>query len=325
MSTPDQSATLNDPILAERDLRRFDFVFSRPSWRSGGALVMISSSGSTASYSAERPPTRGELVIKNFRKLYEIDTGYHHLTYEHELPSDGDAFQFNAVLDVDWRVVDPAVVVRRGVRDVRRLLEPRLLARMRAETRRYAIEESAAAERAVQDALDAMEPIEGIAPSCEVRLSLDTEAIQQHTALRALEHTKVQEIVRHELSRLQALQGQELTEATAQFFARLLEGSDSDRWGLQVAHNPADLPLALEGIREDHREGRRNQVRLFEQLIAKGMLEEHMVDEASQLAVEAIRAGLADSAHGKDRRRPLYREELPRAETPSTEEQDDEG
>lgn len=325
MNIPEQPATLNDPILAERDLRRFDFVLNRPSLRSGGAVVLISPSGAAASYSAERPPTRGELVIKNFQKVYEVDTGYHHVTYEHELPSDGDAFQFNAVLDVDWRVVDPTIVVLRGVRDVRRLLEPRLLAVMRAETRRYAIEESAAAERAVQDALDAIEPVEGIALTCRVRLSLDTEAIQQHTALRALEHTKVQQIVRHELSRLEALQGDELREQKALFFARLLEGSDDVRWGLQVAHNPADLPLALEGIREDHREGRRNQLRLIEQLMDKGLLEEHMVDEASRLAAETLRAGLTDSAQGKIRRQPLYREELSASEGPSTEERDDEG
>lgn len=324
MSTSDEHLT--NPILTQRDLRRFEFVLNRPALRPGGAIVLIGSSGITATYSAESPPTRGELVIRSFQKAYEVDTGYHHLTYEHELPSDGDAFRFNAVLDVDWRVVDPAVVVLRGVRDVRRLLEPRLLAIMRAETRRFAIEESAAAERAVQDALDTLETVEGLALTCRVRLSLDTEAVQQQTVLRAIEHTKVQQIVRHELTRLESLQGQELTEARAQFFARLLDGGDADRWGLQVAHNPADLPLALEGIREDHREGRRNQVRLIEQLMEKGLLEEHMVEEASRLAAETLRAGLTDSVQGKNRRQPLYREELAAGNREETlpEEQDDE-
>jgi hypothetical protein len=49
MSTSDQH--LNNPILSQRDLRCFEFVLDRPALRPGGAMVLISSSGTTATYS----------------------------------------------------------------------------------------------------------------------------------------------------------------------------------------------------------------------------------------------------------------------------------
>jgi hypothetical protein len=255
-----------------------------------------------------------------------VDTGVHHLAFEHELPSAGDAFHFSAALDVDWHVVEPAVVVQRGIRDVRRLLERRLLATMRQETRRFAIEASAEAENAVQDALDAaaVTPIEGIEISCGVRLSLDSEAVQQYTALRGIQHAKAQQESRHELTRLESRQGQELTEEKARFFAAILNGDEVDRWGLQVAFNENDLPLALEAIRQDLREGRQNQLRMFEQLLAKGVLEEHMLDDAARLAVENLRSSLDDSARGRTRRQPLYREALEPSPDPEDEAAKDE-
>src|SRR6266545_1289960 len=95
----------NDPIRAERELRRFEFVRNRLPVAADGAIVLLTSSGTAKCFSPKHQPTRGELVSGNFRTLYEVDTGYHRITIEHDLPSDGDAFFFHAEVDFTWRVV----------------------------------------------------------------------------------------------------------------------------------------------------------------------------------------------------------------------------
>jgi hypothetical protein len=147
--------------------------------------------------------------------------------------------------------------------------------------------------------------------------------VQQQTALRAIEHTKVQQIVRHELKRLEALQGMNLLK---QRHSSSLSCWTAATLIVGVCRWPTTPPIShlrWRGYREDHREGRRNQLRLIEQLMGKGLLEEHMVEEASRLAADTLRAGLTDSVQGRTRRQPLYREELAAGSPEETAPEDD--
>ncbi|WP_441246430.1 hypothetical protein [Kitasatospora sp. McL0602] len=345
----------HDPVRAERALQRFEFIRSRPPVSADRALVFMAASGESVPYLPSHQPTRGELVGKNFRTLYEVEMGYQHLTFEHRLPSVGDAFFFHAETDVTWRVVKPGDVVEKGIRDVRVLLEPRLLARMRQETRRFAIEQSAQAETAVHDAL-ALHPLaeaEGLEVTCSVRLSLDQQAIELHSKLRGVDYAKQQASHEHELDQLKARHLQQLTEERSRFnasieadaalrgvdyalkrakreheldwlntrhdheitaertrfYASMLESGEFERWGLHLSKNPQDIPLALQGLRDDEREASANQLQFVERLLDSGVVEDHQIAETARLAVETVKARLADAAVGRTRRRPLYRED----------------
>ena len=315
---PAHPRVVNDPVRAERELSRFEFIRNRPPVSADRALVLVTASGETVAYPPDRQPTRGELVSRNFRRLYEVETGYQYLSFEHRLPSAGDAFFFHAETDVTWQVTDPGAVVRKQVRDVRALLEPRLLARMRQETRRFDIERSAAAETAVHDAL-ALSPLaeaEGLTVTCTVRLSLDEEAVRQYSAIRGLDYARVRAESEHLLERLRTRHQHELTEEKTRFYTSLLEDGDIARWALQVARNPEDLPLALEGIRDDAREAMANQIGIVSKLLETGALEDHMVEETARMAVESLKAPLMEAARGRTRKQPLYREQLERAPAP---------
>ncbi|MET8541090.1 hypothetical protein ABZW03_10595 [Kitasatospora sp. NPDC004799] len=300
----------HDPIHATRPLQRFEFIRNRPPVSADRALVFITAAGQTLSYLPNQQPTRGELVSKNFRALYEVETAYRHLTLQHRLPSRGDAFFFHAETDVTWRVLRPAVVVERGIRDVRILLEPRLLAVMRQETRRFDIEQSAAAEAAVQDAiiLAQLGEADGIEATCVVRLSLDQKAIEQYSALRGVNYAKEYATTQHSLEVLRLQQQQQLTEDRSRFYATMLDGDDIDRWALHLASNPQDIPLALEGIRDDQREAAANQIAIVERMLDAGVLEDHMMEDAARVAVNSLKSRLADAAAGRTRKKPLYRE-----------------
>lgn len=305
---------VNDPVRQVRNLGRFEFVRHRPPTYAERALVFLTPGGRPQTYLPHQQPTRGELVTSNFRTLYEVDMAVQHMSLEHRLPSDGDAAFFSAEIDLTWRVVDPERIVLRHIRDVRAVLEPRLLTRMRRESRHYAIEESAAAEVAVMEALTAspLAADEGLEVHCEVRISLDEEAIHQLSSLRTLDYTKQRTRSEHELTRLRTRNEQEVMEESSSFYARLLSQGEFDRWGAHLAQNPADIPLAIESIRADEREASANQIRVIERLLDSGVVEDHMLEDTARAALAAVKERLNDAGRGRTRKQPLYREQLER-------------
>ncbi|MFF4219614.1 hypothetical protein [Streptomyces nondiastaticus] len=305
---------INDPVRKVRSLSRFEYVRHRPPTYAERALVFLTSGGRPQTYLPNQQPTRGELITSNFRTLYEVEMGMQHMALEHRLPSAGDAAFFSAETDLIWRVVDPARIVERQVRDVRALVEPRLLTWMRQESRQFAIEDSAAVEAAVLKAL-AAEPLaadEGLEVRCEVRISLDEEALKQLSLLRSLDYSKQRTISEHELTRLVTTNEQEVMEDRSTFYARLLAQGEMERWGLHLHRNPGDIPLAISSIRDDDREASANQIRIIEMLLDKGVIEDHMTEDAARAALEGVKERLTDAGQGRTRKQPIYREQLER-------------
>lgn len=307
-------ALVNDPVRNVRSLGRFDYVRHRPTMLAERALVFLTSAGRPQTYLPHQQPTRGELVTSNFRTLYEVDMGIQHMSLEHRLPSEGDAAFFSAETDLTWRVVAPDKVVEQQIRDVRALLEPRLLTRMRRASRRYPIEKSAAAEIAVMESL-ALAPLaadEGLDITCDVRISLDDEAIDQLSSLRSLDYRKEHTRSEHELTRLRTHNDQEVLEESSTFYARLLSQGEFERWGAHLAKNPGDIPLAIQSIRDDEREASANQIRVIERVLDSGAVEDHMIEETARAALAAVKERLNDAGRGRTRKQPLYREQLER-------------
>ncbi|MEU6488173.1 hypothetical protein [Streptomyces sp. NPDC046887] len=304
--------TDHDPVHNVHPLGRFHFVSQRPPSSADLALVFLTSAGRPRAYLPQQQPTRGELVSGNYRTLYEVRMGVQHMTLEHRLPSSGDAAFFTAETDVTWRVVDPQKVVELQIRDVRTLIQPRLLARMRQASRRYEIEQGAAAETAVNEAL-ADEPIaaaEGLDVQCHVRVSLDREAIQQHASLRSLSYESVRTENEHELAQLKARNERDSMRESSDFYVEMLAEGELGRWGLHLARNPGDVPLAIQSMRDDEREASANQIRIIERLLDSGVIEDHLLEETARAALSAVKDRLQDAGQGRTRKPPLYREQL---------------
>ncbi|MGA4858055.1 hypothetical protein ACPCAB_15545 [Streptomyces koyangensis] len=316
---------VNDPVRNVSDLGRFEFVRHKAPAYADRALVFLTSGGRPRTYLPDEQPTRGELISSNFRKLYEVDLGIQHMTLEHRLPSSGDAAFFSAETDLTWRVVEPSLIVERQLRDVRAVVEPRLQTRMRRESRRFAIEDSAAFEASVMGVL-AAEPLaldEGLEIRCEVRISLDEEALTQLSSLRSLDYSKQRTRSEHELTRLVTTNEQEIMEDRSTFYARLLSQGEMERWGLHLHQNPADIPLAISSIRDDDREASANQIHIIERLLDKGVIEDHMMESAARAALEGVKERLTDAGHGRTRKQPIYREQLDRGTSAEAERDED--
>ncbi|MCI3276208.1 hypothetical protein [Streptomyces cylindrosporus] len=192
----DRPPLLFDPVIVVRQLSRFDFSVKRlaPIDR---ALVFATPKGGYESYLPPRRPTRAEIAANRYTAVYEVDMGVHPLSAELALPSDNDAFEFTASVDLSWQVLDPARFVASGHRDVPVLVLGELQQAARPVTRRFAITDSASAEHELLQAVTALGPLgksAGLQVTWTLRLRRDQENIDHERRLRAIDHSVAEQI-----------------------------------------------------------------------------------------------------------------------------------
>ncbi|MFJ3825222.1 hypothetical protein [Streptomyces nodosus] len=192
----DRHTQLVDPVLTVRQLSRFDFNL-RSLVRIDHALVFSTPKGSFEAYLPPRRPTRAEVVANRYTAVYEVDMGVHPWTAELTLPSDNDAFEFTAEVDLSWQVLDPARFVASGHRDVPGLLLGELQQAARPVTRRFAIADSAATERELLQAVTVLGPLgapAGLQVTWTLRLRRDQANIEHQQRLQAIDHSAAEQV-----------------------------------------------------------------------------------------------------------------------------------
>ncbi|MFF4506395.1 hypothetical protein [Streptomyces sp. NPDC001401] len=192
----DRHTQLVDPVLTVRQLGRFDFNL-KSLVRIDHALVFSTPKGGYDPYLPPRRPTRSEIAAKRYTAVYEVDMGVHPFSAELALPSDNDAFEFTAAVDLSWQVLDPARFVASGHRDVPALVLGELQQAARPVTRRFAIPDSADAERELLQAVTVLGPLgapAGLQVTWTLRLRRDQENIDHQRRLQAIDHSAAEQI-----------------------------------------------------------------------------------------------------------------------------------
>lgn len=151
--------------------------------------VVYSDGYGQIAYLGGRPLSWSEQVASRYRTRYEVDLSDHRRQASLEsspLPSRGDMYFFRSIVDVGFRVTDPAAVVRRHVTDGLVVVYNFLIDAFRPVTRRYDITDAQGAEEELNRTfLNPVELPEGITIyRCTTRLTPDGAA-QQY--LRGLE------------------------------------------------------------------------------------------------------------------------------------------
>ena len=220
--------TTYDPIVGGPE--QLPYMQLRPlaAPRLGTALVLISSRGNLVVCAAGTPvpPVR----FGNYRVAYYIDTAEHPLVLNAQLPSSDPGFVFQAHLTYRCRVIDAAQVAARQIRDLGELLGPRLVAAMRTATRRIDISDPAAAEEAVENALNGMSldpAVEITVGSVEFPVHAD-EAVSGGRDFRAARRT----------NRLNVMKVEPMRE--------LLEGGSPALLALHLSSHPEDTGPLVE-------------------------------------------------------------------------------
>ncbi|MFC5202316.1 hypothetical protein [Streptomyces kaempferi] len=192
----DRHSDLVDPVLTVRQLSRFELSLKHLV-RIDHALVFSTPKGGYETYLPPRRPTRSEIVAKRYSAVYEVDMGVHPHSAELTLPSDNDAFEFTAVLDLSWQVLDPGRFVESGHRNVPATLIGELQQAARPVSRRFAIADSAAAERELLQAVTVLGPLgapAGLQVTWTLRLRRDQANIEHQQRLQAIDYSAAEQV-----------------------------------------------------------------------------------------------------------------------------------
>lgn len=294
----DRHTTLKDPVLTVRPISRFDYTVRKQIGAIDHALVFVTAGGTYDVFMPPRRPSRTEATARRYTSVYEVDMGSHPFQLELELPSDDDAFSFGVTADLTWRVEDPIALVTSGERDVPTRLTRELQQLARPITRRFPIDNSPSAERAVQRAIEEESGFAagtGLNVTCVVRLRLDDDAIAHHRRKRTLryesemldpEHEyRVRQVrLEHELEVLRQQQSQELVAQKMAFYQYHLQHGGVGAWALQLAQRPGDTRMVVNTMQTDQLGAIRKQL----ELIAGDTMEDFQKAESARSVLRSV-------------------------------------
>ncbi|MFE2303253.1 PE-PGRS family protein [Streptomyces sp. NPDC059445] len=289
--------TLIDPVLTVRPIARFDYTVRRAVTAIDHALVFVTAKGTYDVYTPPHRPSRSDAATRRYTSVYEVDMGSHPVQLTLEMPSDDDAFSFGATADLTWRVADPIAYVASGERDVPTRLTRELHQLARPVSRAYSIEDSPAAERAVQRAVEdgGFAAGIGLSVTCAVRLRLDDEAIAHRRRQRSLryesdmldpEHEYRLRAIRqqHELELLRQQQDHHLIAEKINFYQYHLQHGGVAAWALHLSQHPEDTKMVIGSIQKDQLSIIRGQL----QVLAGDSLEDFQKAESARSTLRAV-------------------------------------
>jgi hypothetical protein len=288
---------LIDPVLTVRPIARFDYTVRRAVTAIDHALVFVTAKGTYDVYTPPHRPSRSDAATRRYTSVYEVDMGSHPVQLALEMPSDDDAFSFGATADLTWRVADPVAYVASGERDVPTRLTRELHQLARPVSRAFSIEDSPAAERAVQRAVEegGFAAGTGLAVTCTVRLRLDDEAIAHRRRQRSLryesdmldpEHEFRLRLARqqHELEMLRQQQDHHLIAEKINFYQYHLQHGGVAAWALHLSQHPEDTKMVVGSIQKDQLSIIRGQL----QAIAGDSMEDFQKAESARSTLRAV-------------------------------------
>ncbi|MFF4017767.1 hypothetical protein [Streptomyces sp. NPDC001843] len=294
----DRHTALVDPVLTVRPISRFDYTARKQVGAIDHALVFVTSGGSYDVYMPPHRPSRTDAATRRYTSVYEVDMGSHPVQLELELPSDDDAFAFGVTADLTWRVADPIAFVASGERDVPTRLTRELQQVARPVTRRFPIEDSPGAERAVQRVVEEEGHFAtgtGLHVTCVVRLRLDDDAIAHRRRKRTLryesemldpehEYRMRQAQLEHQLEVLRGQQSQELVAQKIAFYQYWLQHGGVAAWALHLAAHPGDTRTAIGALQKDQIGAIRKEL----ELIAGDTLEDYQKAESARTVLRSV-------------------------------------
>jgi hypothetical protein len=246
------------------------------------------------------------------KTVYDIDLGIHHLRFDAELPGAGDTFSFKASAVVEWRVLDPSLVVRSQLSDIRPAVQPAVIEEMRRIAREFGVEQSAAAERAINERLvgealdfnnlaqlgDALAKTAssghvgreyGVWTRTIASVQPDRSRLAQSDEVRDLRHQIEAERLKQELRMLQEQNKNQVLANRMGFYRDAFMSGDIERAVLQVAQNPEELSAVAQMVREQELAGQRMTIDFVNKLLEAGAIERWQVNDQAKAALDWLR------------------------------------
>jgi hypothetical protein len=257
--------------------------------------------------------------------VYEVDLGLHRTVIEEDLPSKDHAGAFHARINVQWRVFDPSAVVRHQVLDIEETLSANLLRRARGIAREFSIGEITAAEDKINDqlggvAIDVTAPagIEqamleatdlgclgaeyGLWTRVITHLALDEEATEHNTKMMKLNWAIEEEKAEQDLRLLQNQNQHKIMTEKIGVYRDIVEADDIERFALQLASNPDDIPAIMEIMRDYQLQSRHDTIDFISRMVDSRVVERWEVSDEVKQALEWLKEATARVVTNKDHR-----------------------
>lgn len=320
----DRHSVLPDPVLRVWQLPRFGY--SKLRFGVANALVFTSARGDIDAFPPPQRPSGRQVAAKRYSAAYEVDTGVHRCSGSLRLPSLQEALEFTGEWRAAWRVERPDLFVRSNERNVPAYVERLVSGLARAVAGQFAIDDSAAAERAIERAADelghAWERV-GLDVRWSTRLTPDAEAVAHQQELRRLRHAErvlksshhldtqqdelesARELARadqrHQLTLRQGEQEADLRALEAEkvaYYARYLQQGNVVGWALHLARPSDETKLVMDRLHKEQITLTANQAKLASDLLRNGPLEDYQREGLAKQALETIASLMAQSSPG---------------------------
>jgi hypothetical protein len=270
----------NRPVIEERELRWHNAFYRLPSARARTGLVVVTPRNGPRPVGPSGRPARVE-ILRSGGTLYEVDLGLHHTSVELDVPSKDELFPFTATAEIEWRVVDEAVVVRDNLHDVREVFIPALRRRLRDITRHFPTTDLAKAEAAACAELEEWDPgaVYGLRTTILLRLAVDAQSAEHAEERRRLLHRTDIENLEHKLQKHTDEHKREREEARLARYRRVIEAGDVEQFALQLAADPDDVKTVLELVREKQKEERDEYIEILGKLLMSNAIDRWDVED----------------------------------------------
>jgi len=276
-----------NPILGKEEISGLRLFQSRPKPEPGVALVLFKEGQPLVTLWPGGRLTAGEARWGSYKAAYKIDVAEHSFTFNCNLPCQSDAFDFQAEVNVTYSVDDPAAIIKNNTNDARSVLEPLITDTMRSLSRKYDVEDSAAAERAIADAVKSESYDVGFKLNrFVVKLRLEEDARAHLRNLKQLERDKVREKKAAELTFQRDQIEIERQKMKMEFYGPLIEKGQWQLLALQLSNHPEDVTGVAQMLHQQRQADVDRQLTALKIMLEEGALEGFQLEEAGKRVLQ---------------------------------------
>lgn len=298
-------ADIYNPIVSREELSRWQILNKTPVPDANTALVFVGNGQPLLTVSeGQKGLTRGEMLWGRYHFVYKVDMSDFPIGFSCNLPCATDAFDFQAEVQFTCSVRDPEMIVRRNVMDIRQILKHLIIEVMRRVSRKYEVEQSAAAEREVSDSVKTAIYDEGFnLKQFTVILSLEEEAREWIRKRKRLQEAAKLQLLQQELERKRIRQSNkfeleqvrqreqfqlEIMKQKTEFYTAMLQAGQWQLLALQLAQSPEDVPVILQTLNQQKQIEREHQVKMLKMLLDSDAVEGWQLSEVGKRALQEL-------------------------------------
>jgi hypothetical protein len=260
------------PILRSRQVGPWRILGTRPKPQPDSALVYATMDGTFRAL--DRPMTAGEWAFRGLRRIFEVDMATRRQVVRFSLPSKWDVPPFQAILEIWWRVVDPAQVVQQRITDVGDEFLGRHLVELRGVAREYPYAASSEAEKALNEKLPDEEAwmVEGAAKVLRAFLQVDQDNV--------VHNHQMDQLSEHHQAHITGIRRESLT--------KFISDGQLGMLAYHLTQNPNDALAVADALAEQERISLETSLQIMLQAITAGKIQDVEVERLNQDAIQKL-------------------------------------